>query len=383
MLARLGLRGGRPAAFSEQVRLLSGLQVAHGSKISPHGKGGRSSISGRVATVFGAVGHWSPDNGFLGRYLVQRLGRSGSQVIVPYYGCELETRFLRVMGDLGQIHFNEYQILDERSISKVVEYSNVAVNLTGLNYKTRHFSPDDVHVEGARNIAQAAKDAGIQRFVHVSALGADVDSDSAILASKGRGEAAVREVFPEAVILRPANMFGPEDNFIKRIADLLSLPGPFPLLNEGKATKSPVYVGDVAQAVLACLDDDSTDGQTFELLGPTEYTMAELVKYIAATTRNPAFTIPIPGEDPLGFVQITPMVLAAMKLPGFARIQMLPNEEEFYRYAVSDAPTKRAPGFAELGIEPARLEAKGLDILRRFRSHLYHDDIDAVLGESK
>jgi len=348
-----------------------------GQKIVPHGKGGRSSIGGRVATVFGAVGHWSPNNGFLGRYLVQRLGVSGSQVVIPYYGDELETRFLRVMGDLGQIHFQEYGILDERSVSKSVAYSNVAVNLTGLDYKTRHFSLEDVHVTGAANLARAAKQAGVERFVHVSAVGADEGSASDVLKTKALGEQAVLEEFPEATILRHSDMFGTEDKFISRLADLASMmPGPFPLLNEGAAVKSPVYVADVAEAIVAALDTPETAGHTYELVGPTEYTMKQLVQYIGDTTRKPISTIPLPDIA-------TEPAMFGLSLAGFARLESLPNEEEFYKYANSDVKTKRAPGLAELGVNATRLEEIGLHILRRYRSHLYHDDIDAVLGGSK
>jgi NADH dehydrogenase (ubiquinone) 1 alpha subcomplex subunit 9 len=371
-----------PTMAATNQRRFAGV-VAAPKWVTPAGKGGRSSVNGAVATVFGGVGHWSPGNGFLGRYVIQQLGKQGAQIVIPYYGDELETRYLRVMGDLGQIHFQEYGILDNSSIAQSVQYSNVAINLTGLNYKTRHFSCEDVNVTGAANIAKAAKEAGIERFVHLSALGADSsNTKSEFLRTKGLGEEAVLDVFPDATIIRPGMMFGPEDLFIKRLADLCTImPGPFILPNMGEAVKAPVYVADVANAVVNAISDPSSAGQTYEFVGPTDYTMKELITYITDTIRKPKMLLPIP--DAIGPIEITPLVLFGMSLPGVLRMPTLPNEEEFYHYSYSDVQTRKALGLSDLGVTPTRLEEVGLNILRRYRSHLYHDDIDAVLGESK
>jgi len=345
------------------------VQIRSASKIVPHGKGGRSSIGGSVATVFGA-------ENYLGRYIVGKFAKSGSQVICPNPGvCELETRPLRVMGDLGQIHLVDYALLDQRSIPKTVEFSNIAINCTDLAYKTRHYLYNDIHVEGARNLAKAAKAAGVERFIHVSALGADVDSGSGYLKSKALGEIAVREEFPEATIVRAGPMFGQEDSFIVRLADLCKLPGPFALLNMGEAVKKPVYVGDVAQGILESVSTPEAAGQTYEFYGPKDYTMKDIMTYIGDTTRKPVWTVPVPDLATAPF-------LTAMSIPGMARIAMLPNEEEFYRYAKDDVAVKGAPTLSDLGVKATPLEAVGLSILRRFRSHLYHDDIDTVLSQA-
>lgn len=321
-----------------------------------------------MATVFGCTT-------YLGNYVVGKFAKAGSQVICPHQICELDTRHLRVMGDLGQVHIVDYGIGDERSHAKCVKHSNIAINCTDLPYKTRHYMYKDVHVEGARNLARAAKAAGVERFIHVSALGADVDSASGYLASKAEGEMAVREEFPEATILRPGPVFGQEDSFIVRLADLAALPGPFALLNNGDAVKKPVYVGDVAQAILESVNDPAAEGETYELYGPKEYLIKDIMQYIGDTTRKPVATIPVPDIA-------TEYVLSALSIPGMARIGILPNEEEFYRYARSDVATKGALGLSDLGVDGTPLEAMGLNILRRFRSHLYHDDIDAVMTQA-
>lgn len=332
------------------------------TKVVPRGKGGRSSVSAISATVFGSTG-------FLGRYVVGRIAKIGSQVVCPYRNCELDYRHLRPMGDLGQIHFNEYGILNPNSINDQLLYSNVAVNLVGQEYLSRHFSMEDVNVDGARNIARAAKEYGMEKFIHVSALGADVDSPSEYLRTKALGEEAVKEEFPEAVIIRCSNMFGMEDRWLNRIAVMAGqMPGPFPLVNMGEVKKSPVHVVDVAAGIVEAIWDPEADGKTFEFVGPKEYTMQQIVDYIGETTRVPIWSQGLP-EEVSGLIQF------GYKLGGLARLESLPNEEEFFRYALDDKKSYRAPGLEELGIKKTTMESIGINVLRKYRPHVYHDDI--------
>ncbi|NIG60864.1 NADH dehydrogenase [Pontoporia blainvillei] len=143
----------------------------------PHGKGGRSSVSGIVATVFGATG-------FLGRYVVNHLGRMGSQVIIPYRCEPYDTMHLRPMGDLGQIIFLEWNGTDKDSIRRAVEHSNVVINLVGREWETRNFDFEDVFVKIPQAIAQVSKEAGVEKFIHVSHLNADIKSSSKYMRNK-------------------------------------------------------------------------------------------------------------------------------------------------------------------------------------------------------
>lgn len=179
------------------------------------GTGGRSSFNGIVATVFGATG-------FTGRYVCNRLGKTGTQLIIPYRADYYEAQRLKLCGDLGQVLFQPYNLKDEKSIEKAVRYSNVVINLVGRDWETKNFKFEDVHVEGARRLARIAKEAGVKRFIHVSALNASenpephvVKNGSKFLKSKYFGECAVREEFPEAVIFRPADIYGQEDRFLR------------------------------------------------------------------------------------------------------------------------------------------------------------------------
>lgn len=143
-------------------------------------------------------------------------------MIIPYRGDQYETARLKVCGDLGQVLFHPFYLKDKESIEKAVRYSNVVINLTGRDWETRNFSFDDVHVEGARTIARAAKAAGVDRLIHFSALNAAekmqpvfTKTGSKFLESKWKGERAVLEEFPEATIIRPSDIYGQEDRFLR------------------------------------------------------------------------------------------------------------------------------------------------------------------------
>ncbi|KAF6119780.1 hypothetical protein HJG60_010190 [Phyllostomus discolor] len=183
--------------------------------VIPHGKGGRSSVSGVVATVFGATG-------FLGRYVVNHLGRMGSQVIIPYRCDIYDTMHLRPMGDLGQIIFLEWNGRNKDSIQRAVKHSNVVINLVGREWETKNFDFEDVFVKIPQTIAQVSKDAGVERFIHISHLNADIKSSSRYLRNKAVGEKEVRDAFPEAIIIKPSDIFGREDRFLNYFASSYS-----------------------------------------------------------------------------------------------------------------------------------------------------------------
>jgi len=236
-------------------------------------QGGRSSVSGVVATVFGCTG-------FLGRYVVNRLGKIGSQVVVPYRGEESSFRHLKVMGDLGQIVPVWFDVRDKDTVRRAVQYSNVVINLLGKRWETRNFSFADVHPEATRTIAQAAKEAGVERFIHVSAANADENSSSAFARSKGESERVLREIFPEATILRPTVLYGSRDNFLVKWGMIARY---WPLfVRTLKDTKfQPLYVSDMATALMNALADPETAGKTYELGGPRIYTLEEITDTVA------------------------------------------------------------------------------------------------------
>ncbi|XP_039471748.1 NADH dehydrogenase [ubiquinone] 1 alpha subcomplex subunit 9, mitochondrial isoform X2 [Oreochromis aureus] len=227
----------------------------------PKGKGGRSSFSGIAATVFGATG-------FLGRYVVNRLGRIGSQIIIPHRCDQYDLMHFRPMGDLGQIIFLEWDARNKDSIKRAMEHSDVVINLVGREWETRNFRFEDVFVTIPQQIARAAREAGITKFVHMSHLNADIRSPSKYLRNKAVGETAVREEFPDAIIMKPSEMFGREDRFFNYYANMRWFGNAVPLIALGKKTvKQPVHVVDVAKAIISAIRDPDANGKTYALVG--------------------------------------------------------------------------------------------------------------------
>ncbi|KAL6076928.1 RmlD substrate binding domain [Balamuthia mandrillaris] len=308
--------------------------------------GGRSSVSGVVASVFGATG-------FVGRYVVNRLGKIGSQVVIPYRGEEKAYRHLKTMGDLGQIVPIWYAIRDYESVKRAMQHSNVVINLVGRNYETRNFTLEDVHVHGAATIARAAKEVGIERLIHVSAANASETSSSHWLRTKAAGEKAVKQIFPEATILRPTPMFGLHDWFVMRYTRLAKYWPFYPLILPDHKVQ-PLWAGDMGTALMNALASNDTKGKTYELGGPTIYTNAELADLILDTTLLKKPVVHVPYAP---FAALTSITDKVFRLPKFTY-----KELEAMRAGDQVVDRKAHPlGIEELGVEH---RAEILDITR-------------------
>ncbi|XP_074907760.1 NADH dehydrogenase [ubiquinone] 1 alpha subcomplex subunit 9, mitochondrial [Buteo buteo] len=336
-------------------------QVHHA--VIPHGRSGRSSVSGIVATVFGATG-------FLGRYVVNRLGRIGSQVIIPYRCDQYDLMYLRPMGDLGQLLFLEWDCKDKDSIRRAVEHSNVVINLVGKEWETKNFSFEDEFVNIPKSIAQITREAGVETLIHISHLNASMKSPSKYLRSKAVGENVVREEFPDAIILKPSEMFGREDRFLNHYANMRWFGG-VPLISLGKKTvKQPVYVVDVAKAIINAIKDPDAKGKTYALAGPNRYLLYDMVEYIYAVCFRTFLPYPLPR--PLyrlvaRFFEINPFE------PWITR-------DKVDRFHTTDMTFPDLPGLEDLGIQPTSLEQKAIEALRRHRRFRW---LDAELEEAK
>jgi NADH dehydrogenase (ubiquinone) 1 alpha subcomplex subunit 9 len=340
------------------------------------GTGGRSSFSGIVATVFGA-------SGFLGKYVVNKLGKKGTQVIIPYRGDEYENVRMKLMGDLGQIIFYPYHLKDEQQLYKAMKYSNVVINLTGREFETRNFSLDDVHVKGARNIARIAKDVGVERLVHISALNAS-DNPTPYLLKKGsefmrtkfRGEMAVREEFPEAIIFRPADIHGMEDRFFRYYAGMFRQQYRWlPLYNKGVGiVKQPVFVSDVAQAIINSISDPDAVGKTYQAVGPRRYDLAELVDYFYRIMRK---------GDEWGYkrtnIKYDPIFWAKVAvIDRVCPIWTGISWERLERECFTDTVDPKLPTLEDLGVNLTLLEDRAEFQLHSYRAFAYHEE---ELGE--
>lgn len=252
--------------------------------------GSRYSVSGSVATIFGA-------SGFLGRYVVNRLARNGTQCILPYRCDGMAMRHLKLNGDLGQVVPIPIDFVDKDSIRKALEKSNVVINLIGNDYVTRNYSYDDTHAKVTYRLAQLAAETGkVKKFIHVSALGADKDSPSPLLQSKAEGEEVVRGFFPEATIIRPAPIFGREDRLVNKIAEVANSFPFFPVVRPGQKL-APVFVTDVAMAIVNSLVHEDAPGNIVYACGPDTYTRTELLQFVFdAIYRNDMSMVTVPGQ---------------------------------------------------------------------------------------
>ena len=286
-------------------------------------------LDGQLITVLGG-------GGFLGRYVVQRLLARGARVRVAQREPRAAT-FLKPLGGLGQTQFVAVDVRDPASVARAVQGSDAVINLVGA-----FGDMQAVQADGAGHVAVAAKAASARALVHVSAVGADTGSASAYGRSKGDGEAAVRAAYSDAAILRPSILFGREDHFINRFATMMRMAPVVPVIAP-KAKFQPVYVGDVADAVVAALGRGAA-GKTFELGGPQVLTMAELLRWIADAT----------GRSPF-FVDVPDFVASALA-SGFGWAPGAPiTKDQWLMLQHDNVVANGAEGLAELGVTPTSL----------------------------
>jgi uncharacterized protein YbjT (DUF2867 family) len=302
----------------------------------------------RRVTVIGA-------SGFVGRYVVKRLAAEGA-LIAACSRHALNARYLRPMGDVGQVVPLDASLLDEPALAAVVAGADAVVNTAGILVERGAQSFDAVHHRGPARLAQLAKAAGVRHFVHISAIAADAQAPSAYARSKAAGEAAVRAAFPEATILRPSLIFGPEDEFFNRFAALARYSSALPLVGGGETKFQPVYIGDVEQAVAAVLTKPEAAGQTYDLGGPATFTMRELFEILLEVIGRRRLLVPIP----FGMAAFAGVFLGLLPQPLLTRDQVKLLERD----AVAE-PGR--PGLAALGVEPTALELVLPTYLDRFR----------------
>jgi NADH dehydrogenase len=301
----------------------------------------------RLITVFGG-------SGFIGRHLVRRLARAGDRVNVAVRHVE-EAKFLKPMGDVGQVTPVRASLTDPAMIASALAGADAVVNLVGILYERGQQSFEAIHHEGAARLAAAAKAAGARRFVQISAIGADLESDSAYQQSKARGEHAVRAAFPESVILRPSVVFGPEDDFFNRFGALALMAPVLPLIGGGHTRFQPVYVGDVADAIMKALDDPATSGKLYELGGPRVYSFRALMEFLLGQIGRKRLLVPLP----FAIASIQAFFMELLPKPLLTRDQVIMLRHD-------NVVSADALGLVDLGIVPTAVEAIVPSYLDRF-----------------
>ena len=302
---------------------------------------------GSLVTVIGG-------SGFVGRYVVQQLAERGFRLRVVMRNPDTAA-FLKPLGDLGQIELQRGNIQSDSDMARAFDGAAAGVNLVGILAESGGQRFAAVQADGSGRAARAAAAAGCSAFVQVSAIGADPASPAAYARSKAAGEAVVRAAFPTAVILRPSIVFGPEDQFFNRFAAMARLAPVMPVI-AGKTQFQPVYVGDVAAAVVASLTSATAAGRTFELGGPRRYAFRDLLAMIVAGTRQSRPLVEVPD--------------AIARLMGMAGdwLPFLPmTSDQFAMLQHDNVADPALPGLVELGITPTPVEAIVPAMLERYR----------------
>ena len=296
----------------------------------------------QLVTVFGG-------GGFIGRYLCEMLLKSGVRIRV----AQREPRaahFIQPLGQVGQVGFVRADVTNRASVDRAVEGANAVINLVGIlkgDFRA-------VHLDGATNVADSARLAGAQALVHVSAIGADPNSESAYGRTKGEGEQSVRSAFPAATIIRPSLVFGPEDNLTNRFAGLIKLPM-LPVIAAQRRFQ-PVYVKDLAKAVAtAALEPAKYRGKSFDIGGPQVMTMRELVEAVMTASGCETELVDLPAP-------------AASFLSLFGFLPGAPiTRDQWLMLQRDNVAGEDAPGLEAFGIKPTPLSSVAPEWLYRFR----------------
>jgi NADH dehydrogenase len=302
-----------------------------------------------VVTVFGG-------SGFLGRHTVQALARAGYRVRVAVRHPNLAP-YLPPMGSVGQIQLMKCNVLDEAAVARAVRGADAVVNLVGILYPAGGQGFEAVHVTAPTVIARAVKASGAGTLIHISTPGISTESESAYSRTKAQGEIALRQEFAQATVVRPSLVFGPEDNFYNKFANLARFLPVLPLIGGGHTKFQPVCVTDVADAIVRCVGDAATRGKTYELGGPTVYSFRQMLDVVLRETGRRRALIPVP------FFLASIKAMFLQFLPGKL---LTPDQVKFLKTDNVVAPG--ALTLADLGIIPDSLEAVLPSYLWRFRA---------------
>ena len=305
-----------------------------------------------LVTIYGG-------SGFLGRHVVRAIARTGARMRVAVRRPELAGH-LQPLGGVGQIVPVQANVRFPESLLAAAEDADAVINLVGILYSAGKQTFKSVQDEGARNVAEAAKAAGARAFLHVSAIGADANSPSVYARSKAAGEAAVRDVLPDAVIFRPSVVFGPEDDFFNRFAALARLSPVLPLIGGGHTKFQPVFVGDVAQAIVAALGGGAGAGAPYELGGPEILTMRQVMERVLDYSMRSRLLVPVPfwaAKLKAAFLQLLPTPPLTID-----QVRLLESDT-----VVSEAAIKAGRTLEGFGIEPVAIASVVPDYLEQFR----------------
>lgn len=308
-----------------------------------------------LVTVFGG-------SGFVGRHVVRALAKRGYRIRVAVRRPDL-AGFLQPLGNVGQISFVQANLRYRASVDAAVQGADHVVNCVGILFESGRNGFDAVQDFGARAVAEAARSVGAT-LTHISAIGADTKSASSYAASKGRAEAAIQAILPDATILRPSIVFGPEDGFFNKFAAMAQLSPFLPLVGGGKTNFQPVYVEDVAEVVARAVDGTIARGKTYELGGRDVMTFKQCLETMLEVVGRKRALVHLP----FGIASLIGSITSAIPLitPPLTPDQVTLLKKDNVVSAAAKAEGRTLEG---LGIEPVTVAAILPTYLVQYREH--------------
>jgi NADH dehydrogenase len=314
-----------------------------------------------LVTVFGG-------SGFVGTQAVRYLAKAGWRIRVAVRNPNLAYK-MRLLGDVGQVDVVQANIRNRASLDRALQGSAASLNLVAVMRDQGRQGFQALHVMGARNVAEAARAAGVTRVVQMSALGADPASPSKYARTKAEGEAETRAIYPDAAIVRPSVIFGPGDGLFERFAAMAQMSPFLPLVGGGLTRFQPVFVGDVGKALARIVTDPAAAGQTYELGGPAALSFRELMELLLAETGQRRLLLPIPFPVARGLGSVFDLVGGLLPPPITAdQVELLKAD---------NVVSGQYPGLAELGVPATTLEAVLPSYLYRYRKGGQYADQEA------
>lgn len=306
----------------------------------------------KLVVVFGG-------SGFVGRHVVRALAKRGYRIRVPVRRPDLAGH-LQPLGNVGQIQPVQANVRVRWSVDRAVQGADHVISMVAVLHESGRQKFTAVHEFGARAVAEAARAVGAG-LTHISALGADLNAQSDYARTKALGEKAVLETIEDAVILRPSIIFGPEDAFFNRFANMARYSPVLPLIGGGQTKFQPVYVGDVAEAVARSVEGKVKGGQIYELGGPQVLTFKECMEEMLAVIERRRLLVPVPWW----VANMQASILGLLPNPLLTKDQVLQLREH---NIVSDKATKENRTLADLGIQPQSIGTILPSYLWRFRA---------------
>ena len=303
----------------------------------------------KIIAIFGA-------GGFLGKHLMRELTKLDYRVKVATRNPYLKG-YLKPLGSPGQIELFKTNIFDQESVKQVLKNCDLAINLVGILYETRKQKFNQIHSQFPHLLSNLCNELGTKNLIHVSALGVRERHTSQYMQSKLQGEKNIQDNFKPSVILRPSVVFGPEDKFFNTFASIAQFSPVLPLIGGGKTKFVPIYVGDVAKAVVKTLDLNNSEPEIYELGGPKNYSFKELMEILLIEIKKKRFLIPIP----FGMAKFQSYFLQMMSNP-----LLTPDQVEILKY--NNIVSGDYPTLKDLGITGTAIQSILPKYIYRFRT---------------